>query len=251
MRIFTHATGWSFGGVLALEVARGLITTGIKVKGLILIDSPAPQTKSAIPDPLIDEVATKAMARNGTSPRTVTLVQEQMRYATHALVNYEPTQSAPTLKRELRAVYLRSLKGNAIPQNAGDVLVDPRVRAFFTKTGDEWTIPMWEEVLGGKMLTFDIPGDHFGVFDIDNVIYRNAFSTAPWTDQCFAGHRGVTPPTGGRAIPTSLMGRNRVVCVDVLRLGNGLSDGPFPSHYANSAECRSPCTRCCEGSCTI
>ncbi|RPD79393.1 ketoacyl-synt-domain-containing protein [Lentinus tigrinus ALCF2SS1-7] len=162
--------GWSFGGVLAFDIARRLMSAGTKVKGLILIDSPAPQTRSTIPDPLIDAIATKAYAGNGISHRTVALVKEQMRYATRALVNYDPKQSAPTtFKGPLRAAYLRSRKGNEIPPYAGEVTADLRVRAFFTKAGDEWTVPMWEEVLGEKMATFEIPGDHFAVFDKENI----------------------------------------------------------------------------------
>ncbi|KAI0718406.1 hypothetical protein C8T65DRAFT_716900 [Cerioporus squamosus] len=161
--------GWSFGGVLAFEIGRRLISAGTKVNGLILIDSPAPQTKSTIPDPLLDAIAKKAFAEDGTSPRTVALVQEQIRYATRALVNYDPTHSAFVYKGPLRTVYLRSRKGNAIPAYAGEAITDPRVRAFFTKAGDEWTVPMWEEVLGEKMTIFDVPGDHFSAFDTENI----------------------------------------------------------------------------------
>ncbi|RDX46456.1 ketoacyl-synt-domain-containing protein [Lentinus brumalis] len=161
--------GWSFGGVLAFDIGRRLASAGIKVNGLILIDSPAPQTKSTIPDSLIDAIAQKAFAGNGTSTRTVALVQEQMRYATNALVNYDPAQSAHAFKGPLRAVYLRSQQGNELPAYAGKAMTDARVRAFFTKTGDEWTVPMWEEVLGEKMVTVNIPGDHFGVFDTENI----------------------------------------------------------------------------------
>lgn len=46
--------GWSLGGMHAYEVARQLIATGEKVKGIVMIDSPCPKALPHMPDPTLE-----------------------------------------------------------------------------------------------------------------------------------------------------------------------------------------------------
>ncbi|KAI0368569.1 ketoacyl-synt-domain-containing protein [Pilatotrama ljubarskyi] len=178
--------GWSFGGVVAYELARQLIAIGVCVKGLILIDAPAPQTRSPLPDWLITAVATRLagtqrddcekfdatcatasdhIGRAGRADAAGWFVQ-QMKTATSALVGYERGR-AP----RLRAVYLRAREGTGLVHDrGGEQELDGRVRAFLAKERDRWTMPLWEEALGGEtMAIWDVPGDHFTMFSGENV----------------------------------------------------------------------------------
>lgn len=150
--------GWSFGGTLAFDIARRLSLLGVGVKGLVLIDAPAPQTNSPLQDPLID-----AVAKGATSQRIVEVIQRQMRYATRALVAYDLSQTPPALGSVPRALYLRSM----------DRVENASADAFLLREGGETTIAGWEEALGRALTVLDIPGDHFAVFNEENVSWSN------------------------------------------------------------------------------
>lgn len=150
--------GWSFGGTLAFDIARRLSLLGVGVKGLVLIDAPAPQTNSPLQDLLID-----AVAKGATSQRIVEVIQRQMRYATRALVAYDLSQTPPALGSVPRALYLRSM----------DRVENASADAFLLREGGETTIAGWEEALGRALTILDIPGDHFAVFNEENVSWSN------------------------------------------------------------------------------
>lgn len=158
--------GWSFGGVLAFDIARRLSLLGVQVQGLILIDSPAPQTDTPLMESLIDVVVDQAGSRSATSARTLQVVKEQMRYATRALVRYDLSHTPPAPQSgDPRAVFLRAQEGIKLPRG----WENQQVRAFLTKEEDDWTIAQWEEALCRKLTILDIPGNHFAVFDEENV----------------------------------------------------------------------------------
>ncbi|KAI0764750.1 ketoacyl-synt-domain-containing protein [Fomes fomentarius] len=156
--------GWSFGGVLAFDIARRLSLLGVGVKGLVLIDAPAPQTDSPLQDSLID-----AVAKGATSQRIVEVIQRQMRYATRALVAYDLSQTPPALGSVPRALYLRSQ----------DRVKIASADAFLMREGGETTIARWEEALGRALTVLDIPGDHFAVFNEENVSWSNLNNNEP------------------------------------------------------------------------
>ena len=156
--------GWSFGGVAAYELARHLLSRGVRVKGLILIDAPAPQCSGLLPDALISQF----IHNIGVPDRTAEQLKAQIKRASQALVDYDHSMSHPNMAvRNPPVVYLRSRAAVDITAYGKDI--DPRQRAFLTKERDEWTIPRWETVLGEKVKVLDIPGDHFAVFDEQNV----------------------------------------------------------------------------------
>lgn len=151
---------------MAYEVAHQLRAMGVRA-GLLLIDAPAPQPRSALPEWLID-----ALHKRLTSAKTAGSdhgFAAQMRSAARALAAYRPGAgaSAPAL----RAVYLRATDPADLAVSAvGTGKIDAQVRAFLTKEGDEWTVPLWEQALGDrKMIVLDVPGDHFRVFSRANV----------------------------------------------------------------------------------
>ncbi|KAI9069613.1 ketoacyl-synt-domain-containing protein [Trametes sanguinea] len=177
--------GWSFGGVVALEVTNHLGRLGIPVKGLILLDAPAPQTRHPLPKGLVDMLAARAtgyfdaekVARMDDIPFMTKLgadLASQMRVASLALVAYNPAcpgeqehGATPT-----HAVYLRAKCAidNDLLAAACKENVDERVYAFLTKREDEWTIPQWREALGVQTMEVrEVLGDHFTMFDRENI----------------------------------------------------------------------------------
>ncbi|KAH9855579.1 hypothetical protein C2E23DRAFT_724085 [Lenzites betulinus] len=127
--------GWSFGGVVALELARELLVRGVQVRGLVLIDAPAPQTERPMPEWLVDALAARLAVvgpREGQEPEP--LFADLARAATRALVAYTP----PTRFRAapLRAVYLRAREVAAItlPWEAAEA-AEVRARAFLSRDG--------------------------------------------------------------------------------------------------------------------
>ncbi|GBE80926.1 Orsellinic acid synthase [Sparassis crispa] len=148
--------GWSFGGVLAFEVARQLIRSGIRVPGIVLIDSPHPLTKSPLPDSLIENV----IGGKGSTNKLTELVRAQMRHATRALISYDLSQSPASGVLPPKAVMLRSQEAFSLPS------VETESAAFLAERGDPASsVAQWEKVLGVSVPVIDIPGNHFEPFE--------------------------------------------------------------------------------------
>ena len=129
----------------------------------MLIDSPEPQTRSPLPDALLNAVVEKRLR-----PASREAFCTQMRFATRALVEYAPAKST----YRPRAVILRSRERSDVAMAAG---ADAALRGYFAGCNDagalerDATAKAWKEVLGTVVATGTIPGDHFGAFDDKNV----------------------------------------------------------------------------------
>ncbi|KAI0674077.1 ketoacyl-synt-domain-containing protein [Trametes maxima] len=178
--------GWSFGGVVAFALSRRLLDMGVRVKGLVLIDAPAPQTESPLPECFITRLVNRFVAPSqGTSsgggvPNSPAherveakedakiSLNRQLNIATKALVSYRPGLSGGM--KNYRAVYLRAMEAtDHVLLDATKEGFDGRVKAFLTKHGDKWTLPLWKELLAEGMEVLDVPGDHFNLFHPRNV----------------------------------------------------------------------------------
>jgi thioesterase domain-containing protein len=150
--------GWSIGGAIAFEVARQLIASGISVPGLVLIDSPHPETTT----PLSVDVLNTAFSTKKSSSRVVELARSSIQYATAALVEYNPSSSPAHNILPRKAVMLRSCEAFNVkglnPSSQSD--------AFLTERSDPATVIQgWEKLLGTTVPVLDIPGNHFEPFD--------------------------------------------------------------------------------------
>ncbi|KAI0685572.1 beta-ketoacyl synthase [Cytidiella melzeri] len=150
--------GWSVGGVIAFEVARQLMSLGVGVDGLVLIDSPHPHTSA----PLSDDVISSAFSKHPSSI-ALELVKAQMKHATRALVAYDPASSPAQGFTPRKAVMLRS-RNPFVPAGGklSDEFLSDRDDSSVTRAG-------WEIVLGYDIAVLDIPGDHFEPFEPCNV----------------------------------------------------------------------------------
>ncbi|KAI0763960.1 ketoacyl-synt-domain-containing protein [Trametes elegans] len=177
-----YVGGWSFGGVVASALAQNLLRMGFRVRGLVLLDAPAPQTQSALPPWLVRAVAARAagprdaFARwpahlmDAARERAQRCVEEQMRTATRALVGYDhATQGRGPYPP---VVYLRASEpdGLVVSGVAAGEQIDPSVHAFLTKSGEDSTLDLWKAALGGQDIpVVDVPGSHFTMFSGKNV----------------------------------------------------------------------------------
>ncbi|EKM53833.1 uncharacterized protein PHACADRAFT_260377 [Phanerochaete carnosa HHB-10118-sp] len=150
--------GWSIGGVIAFEVARQLIASGTSVPGLVLIDSPDPETTTA----LSDEVLDAAFSTKSSPSRAMELARLSIQHATAALVDYDPWSSPARHVLLAKAVILRSREGFFVKNAKLGVQPD----AFLgDRASPETIIRGWEKILGIRVPVLDIPGNHFEVFD--------------------------------------------------------------------------------------
>ncbi|KIK97930.1 hypothetical protein PAXRUDRAFT_807021 [Paxillus rubicundulus Ve08.2h10] len=152
--------GWSFGGVVAFEVARILTARGMNVKGVILIDSPAPSTPPVLSDAVIDHVV-RGEERN-TDSAMVPLVMRQFKRNTQLLETFVPANQ----DTQISLTFLRSTKGFHPPGIEG-------IPTWFSERNDaESVVRPWETLIGRPVKVWDIPGHHFEPFSPAHVSRR-------------------------------------------------------------------------------
>ncbi|KUI69012.1 Conidial yellow pigment biosynthesis polyketide synthase [Cytospora mali] len=149
--------GWSFGGVLAFEVAKQLQSHGISVLGVILIDSPPPLNHEPLPQAVIDYVVNRLPVR-------LSLTRDDLsaQFSKHAnlLKHYHPAQAPGVelpgppcvLIRCTRTFDTERLCGVSYPW-----LCSTEFREDAAKG--------WEQVVGAELQVNDLDCNHFDVFD--------------------------------------------------------------------------------------
>ncbi|OCH84111.1 ketoacyl-synt-domain-containing protein [Obba rivulosa] len=190
--------GWSFGGVVAFELARQLSVAGMSVLGIILIDVPPPSTSVPLPDAVIDYVLNTPHSpkRDGDSHLTpfttatdaaedllkpcpdhkssylTDLARTQMLYATRALVSYEADSSPVAHIAAPQAVFIRARD----PAFLGREQFASDATNFSSQLpGGQSDVPglnaveEWTKCLGRKAPVLDAPGNHFTMFDEQHV----------------------------------------------------------------------------------
>ncbi|KAI1324240.1 hypothetical protein F5Y16DRAFT_412155 [Xylariaceae sp. FL0255] len=155
--------GWSFGGVLAFEVARQLQILGRKIAGLILIDSPLPVDHKGLPQEVISYVISKA-----TSKGPVTDAAKQARERLGKRFEYHAglleSYRAKPQDGKISCVVLkcaRSLDTETLCNVSYPWLSDDGVRARQAE--------QWGQLVGRKVPVLDLECNHFEVFDVEHV----------------------------------------------------------------------------------
>jgi acyl carrier protein len=144
--------GWSFGGVVAFEVARQLLKEGIDAR-VVLIDSPSPVNHVPLPDSLLDSVIN--LDTHSSSSGIGRFVKAQFRLNSKVLGEYNPLPADgpfPLL------VLLRSREDFQAP-GISDIptWLGNRSNARQAAVG-------WEGLTGCSISIRDIPGHHFQPF---------------------------------------------------------------------------------------
>ncbi|PCD27864.1 hypothetical protein FGRA07_03003 [Fusarium graminearum] len=151
--------GWSFGGVVAFEVARLLFLRGIEVRGLVLIDSPSPINHEPLPAPIISSI-TRSTGRS----ESTNALEEEFLFNASLLGRYKPERLSLTTGRTLKTVMLQSkdtLDTEALCGVRYDWLSRQDVR--------DAAIAEWESLVGGPVQVVPIAGNHFEPFLDDKV----------------------------------------------------------------------------------
>ncbi|KAF7327244.1 hypothetical protein MKEN_00301700 [Mycena kentingensis (nom. inval.)] len=151
--------GWSFGGVVAYEIALQLTARGVHVKGIILIDAPSPVNHVPLPESIIDRVLQLDAPR---SVELAALVRKQFSNNAQILGKYVPHATAslcPAL------VLLRSSEGVHFDDGAPD-----HVPQWLSERSDPQTsIAGWQSLAHCSVKVLDISGNHFETFHPANV----------------------------------------------------------------------------------
>ena len=147
--------------MVAFETTRILLAKGYPVKGVILIDSPPPLDHQALPKEIIDAV-TKVRTATADQPTTVVrdTVRKQFMSNTALLSDFKPDRKgiSPAI------VLLRCTEGfdaSGIECPGHEWLED--------RSDVRNTVAGWEQIVEEEIKVIDIPGNHFEVFDKDNV----------------------------------------------------------------------------------
>ncbi|KAM7199138.1 hypothetical protein V8F33_004613 [Rhypophila sp. PSN 637] len=142
--------GWSFGGVVAFEAAKQLISRGFEVKGLVLIDVPSPVDHEPLPEIIIDSIC------KGSSDA----VKQEFLYNASLLGMYKPGVRE-AVRLDLKTVMLQSRELFDTEEELG-------VRYEWLSQSEARTRALkdWEVLTGGQVVqVLYIPGNHFGAFD--------------------------------------------------------------------------------------
>lgn len=153
------SAGWSFGGVVAFEIARILTCRGIEVRGVVLIDSPCPSAPPLLSDKIIDHLL-RDQERAVDSSMTA-LVMRQFKQSTELLDKYVP--SAPAGAEAVSLAFLRSTAGFS-PHG-----VDSVPAWFRERDHAESIVGPWEDLVGRSVPVWDVPGHHFEPFSTVHV----------------------------------------------------------------------------------
>ncbi|KAI1082132.1 polyketide synthase [Whalleya microplaca] len=184
--------GWSFGGVVAFEAARILMSQGeLRVKGVVLIDSPPPVGHIPLSDSIIHAVTTSIQG-------TVSSASSSRRFSNDTNNTQRLLTPAAVIRKLVRQSFQKcaNLLGayGAAPETRNPERPIPRVILLRSAAG--WTPPLgydgppigesenpwlqdradrslgtagWEMLTGTSLPCIDIPGNHFQVFDAVNV----------------------------------------------------------------------------------
>ncbi|KAI8183316.1 thioesterase domain-containing protein [Colletotrichum sp. SAR 10_65] len=156
---------WSFGGVVAFEAARQLLSKGFEVKGLVLIDSPSPVNHKPLPKEIITSITSsnRSDGQPQEGKHNAALEEEFQRNAS-LLERYGADPSAMTRMPGLKTVMLRS-------QDVMDTesLVGLRCDWLSNQNDRDASIAAWENLVCGHIKVLPIPGNHFEAFSPANI----------------------------------------------------------------------------------
>ncbi|KAI1087806.1 putative polyketide synthase [Rostrohypoxylon terebratum] len=156
--------GWSFGGVVAFEAARRLVAQGHNVIGVVLIDSPAPLNHQPLSPRIIDAVTGQTKVPGTEAAKAIrALTRRSFASCASLLGSFAP--ESPEALPTPRVFLLRSREGWQDPS-------DPELfenEWLQDRRSPRGAISGWETVTASKIGWVDIPGNHFQVFDADNI----------------------------------------------------------------------------------
>ncbi|KAM5346093.1 hypothetical protein ACJ41O_009098 [Fusarium nematophilum] len=154
--------GWSFGGVLAVEVSRQLRQRGNPPRGVILIDSPSPIGHEPLPEEVITRIVSKYPNQHGSgaTAEARSCIEAQFRRHASLLHKYDPLPQEGDV-RCIAIVCKRTMDTRVTCGVSYPWLSDSSFR-------DE-SLKSWERLLGQEISILEVDCNHFEVFEQANV----------------------------------------------------------------------------------
>ncbi|KAF7183364.1 hypothetical protein CNMCM7691_003563 [Aspergillus felis] len=143
--------GWSFGGVLAFEIAQHLMS---QAAGVVFIDSPSPINHQPLPDAVIRHVLQDLDAG------TQVLLRTQFTSYAAMLGEYRPSK----MRTDIPSVLLQCEQTLNTTE-----LCNVEYPWLENEAAQQDSISQWNTLLHTKMLVLKIPGNHFEPFKLQNV----------------------------------------------------------------------------------
>jgi thioesterase domain-containing protein len=165
--------GWSAGGYYSFEMAKLLSADGMKVKQLILIDSPCRLEFEALPAQVVDELTRKGlMGASGAKKAPEWLVQ----HFTSTVLSVERYMPTPMAKEHVPAkvnfVWVREGLVKSVAESGLQVDLDVKVTRFLLEPRPELKSAGWERLLPGAEYGFDyMTGNHFQITQAPHVSF--------------------------------------------------------------------------------
>ncbi|KAF5309598.1 hypothetical protein D9611_013960 [Ephemerocybe angulata] len=145
--------GWSFGGVVAYEVAKQLRVRGLSPRGLLLLDAPPCTGQVLLSEDVIDYILRDSSHTASNSMKT------QFQKHSKMVSLYRGVE----LENLLPCVFVRSTEGFPAPPGLD-------IHEWFTSRDDPGqTTTTWKHLLRTNLATVDVPGHHFDMFSTERV----------------------------------------------------------------------------------
>lgn len=165
--------GWSAGGYYSYEMAKLLTAEGMKVKQLILIDSPCRLEFEALPAQVVEELTRKGlMGASGAKKAPEWLVQH-FTSTVLSVERYMPTAMAEKdVPERVNFVWVREGLVKSVAESGLEVDMDVKVTRFLLEPRGELRTAGWERLLPGAQYGFDyMTGNHFQITQAPHVSF--------------------------------------------------------------------------------
>jgi thioesterase domain-containing protein len=159
--VLTNPLGWSFGGVVAFEVARQLLRQGTDAR-VVLIDSPSPTNHVQLPESLLDYVID--LNERDTRSTICQFIKAQFQLNSRVLAEYNPLPNDGPFPSLL---LLRSCEDFQAPGISD-------IPAWLQNRSDARQATCgWESLTGSSVTVRDIPGHHFQPFNPSHACFTH------------------------------------------------------------------------------
>ena len=154
--------GWSFGGIVAFEVARTLSAVGFPVAGVVLIDSPSPINHQPLSPRIIDTVINSIQSDERRTTNVGGTIRQMIRRnfisCAGMLAKFKPDDPAKTGRPIPSIVLLRSTENFRLDDGS---IENPWLQ---DRSNPGSAVAGWEMITNKKVPVIDIPGNHFQPF---------------------------------------------------------------------------------------
>lgn len=138
-----------------------MMKEGFDVKGVVLVDAPCPTEHVPLSETLLDHIVVQGNPSRSET-ETMGAVKEQLGKCSELLKRHSPSPNGPYP----RVAFLRSREGVKIDSGS----MGEKIPVWLADRGDpEATVSGWEMLLKRKLKRWDVPGDHFQPFMLENV----------------------------------------------------------------------------------